>query len=136
MALALVAGLGSACGASSRTVENPFAATGGTSDGPDSGLWGDGSSGPSGMHIGCIDGRRFAVLITVHNRTPGAVTLLGGYGQQVSPDVIDRVAVQVRLAPPPPKGDLFQAGLRSWSGQKSGPVAIPAGRDAWVQSNF
>jgi hypothetical protein len=88
------------------------------------------------MHIGCIDGRRFAVLITVHNRTPGTVTLLGGDGRQVSSDVVDRVAVQVRLAPPPPKGDLLQAGLRSWSGQMSAPAAIPAGRDAWVQSNF
>ena len=55
---------------------------------------------------------------------------------QVSPDVIDRFAVQVRLAPPPPKGDLIVSGLRSWSGQKSAPAAIPAGRDAWVQSNF
>jgi hypothetical protein len=50
--------------------------------------------------------------------------------------VIERVAVQVRLAPLPPKGDLAVIGLRSWIGRNSSPVAIPAGRDGWVQSNF
>jgi hypothetical protein len=88
------------------------------------------------MHIGCIDGRRLAVLVTVHNRMRREVTLLGGDGRQVSPEVIDRVAVQVRLAPPPPKGDLLQIGLRPWSGRPSAPAAIPADRDAWVQLNF
>lgn len=88
------------------------------------------------MHIGCVDGRRLAVLVTVHNRTRREVTLLGGDGREVSSKVIDRVAVQVRLAPPPPKGDLLQVGLRSWSGRPSAPAAIPAGRDAWVQLNF
>ena len=114
----------------------PFAAGDGISSGPTSGLWGDGGSGPMGMHVGCIDGRRFAVLITVHNRTKHAITLLGGGGAQRSPGVIKRVAVQVRLAPPPPDGGLFQPGLRSWIGRNSSSVAIPARRDAWVQSNF
>jgi len=88
------------------------------------------------MHIGCIKGRRFAVLVTVQNATKRTVTLLGGGGPQASRDVFQRVAVQVRLAPSPNEGGLFQPGLRSWIGRNSPPVAIPAGRDAWVQSNF
>ena len=124
------------CGAGAQAVKRPFVARGGVSSGPSSGLWGDGSSGPSGEHIGCIRGRKFAVLITVHNRLKRTITLLGGGGPQPFGDVIERVAVQVRLAPPPPKGDMAVAGLRSWIGRNSSPVAIPAGRDGWVQSNF
>lgn len=134
--LGLVACLASACGTSSHAIGRPFAALGGTSSGPNSGLWGDGSSGPTGMHIGCIDGRRLAVLITVRNRTTRGVTLVSGTGQQPASDVIDLVAVQVLLAPPPPKGDLFQSSLRSWSGQSAAPIAIPTHRAAWVQLNF
>lgn len=136
VALALVVIVGSGCGASTQTIAAPFAAGGGTSSGPGSGLWGDGSSGPTGMHLGCIDGRRFAVLITVHNRTRRTISLLGGGGPQRSPDVIKRVAVQVRLAPPPPEGDVAVSGLRPWNSRNSAPATIPAGRDAWVQSNF
>ncbi len=126
----------SGCGGGAKTVQRPFVGGGGVSSGPGSGLWGDGSSGPSGEHIGCIRGRRYAILITVHNRTKRTITLLGAGGPQPLPEVIERVAVQVRLAPPPPKGDLAVTGLRSWSGQNSSPVAIPPGRDGWVQSNF
>jgi hypothetical protein len=50
--------------------------------------------------------------------------------------VIERVAVQVRLAPPPPKGDFMVVGLRAWNRRKSSPVAIPPDRDGWVQLNF
>jgi hypothetical protein len=124
------------CGASSQSVKDPFAASKGEEGGPGSGLWGDGSSGPRGMQIGCIDGRRLAVLITVHNRTKTAITLLGAGGPQSFPRVIERVAVQVRLAPPPPKGDLAVIGLRTWRPSASVPVSIPPARDAWVQSNF
>jgi hypothetical protein len=88
------------------------------------------------MQIGCIDGRQLAVLITVHNRTSHTVTLLSGGGPQRASRVIDRVAAQVRLAPPPPRGDVAVSGLRSWSRHDSGPASIPAGRDAWVQSDF
>jgi hypothetical protein len=49
-------------------VKRPFVARSGAESGPSSGLWGDGSSEPGGLHTGCIRGRRFAVLITVHNR--------------------------------------------------------------------
>lgn len=128
----LVAG----CGGTRPISQAPFIAEGGTSSGPESGLWGDGTSGPSGMHVGCIDGRRFAVVITVHNRMKRAVTLLRAGGAEVAPTVIKRVAVQLRLAPPPPTGDRFVAGLRGWNGKMSPSAAIPAGRDAWVQSNF
>jgi len=136
IATALVVAVPAACGASAQPVQRPFVPRGGVASGPSSGLWGDGSSGQSGEHVGCIRGRKFAVLLTVHNRTKRTITLLGGGGAQPLRDVIERVAVQVLLAPPPPKGDLFRPGLRSWNGRDSSPVAIPAGRDGWVQSNF
>jgi len=101
----------SACGAQTPTVKRPFAVDGSVEDGPGSGLWGDGSSGPGGMHVGCIRERRFAVLITVRNRTHRKVTLLGADGPQAQPAVIERVAVQVRLAPPTPKGDAQSSGF-------------------------
>jgi hypothetical protein len=126
----------SGCGGGAQAVKRPFSPGGSLESGPSSGLWGDGSSGPSGMHTGCIRGRRFAVLITVHNRSKRTITLLGAGGPQPFRDVIERVAAQVRLAPPPPKGDLMMVGLRSWSGRDSSPVAIPPERDGWVQSNF
>jgi len=120
------------CGAGAR----PFTAEGGVSAGPGSRLWGDGSSGPDGMEIGCIPGRRFAVVITVRNRTKRTVTLLGADGPPPLPGVIDRAAVQVHLAPPPPKGDLVVIGLRGWSRRHAEPIAVPPGRSGWVQSNF
>ena len=114
----------------------PFVPDAGVASGPGSGLWGDGGSGPAGLRIGCIDGRRLAVLVTVRNRSAHAVTLLAAGGPQPSLDVIDRVAVQVRLAPPPPSGDLADPGLRSWSGRPGRAATIPAGRRAWIQANY
>jgi hypothetical protein len=129
--------VGSGCGASTQADGAPLALGGGVAAGPTSGLWGDGSSTPTGMHIGCIRGRRLAVLITVTNRTKRTITLLGGGGPQRLAAVIERVAVQVRLASPPPNGDAVgDPGLRSWSARNTTPVPIPAGRSAWVQSNF
>jgi len=87
------------------------------------------------MNIGCIRGRHFAVLITVQNRTKRTVTLLGAETRGLPP-VIEPVAVQVSLAPPPSKGDVFVPGLRSWNPHDSSSVAIPAGREGWVQLNF
>jgi hypothetical protein len=134
------AGIGvalSGCGAGNEAVTNPFTPMPGVEDGPGSGLWGDGSSGPTGMHIGCIRGRRFSVLITVHNYTKRSITLIGLAGTQRFPRVIERIAVQVSLAPIAPKGNAPPVpGLRSWNGRDSSPVAIPARRDGWVQSNF
>ena len=74
------------CGAGTEHVKSPFVADGGVESGPGSGLWGDGSSGPRGMHIGCIRGRRFAVLITVHNHTRQTITLLGAVATQSLPE--------------------------------------------------
>jgi hypothetical protein len=135
--LAAIVPAAGACGGSHHAtpVTAPFVARAGVSSGPGSGLWGDGSSGPSGMRIGCIRGRRFAVLITIHNRSERTIMLIGA-GRRGFAGVIERVAVQVRLAPPPPKGDIAVTGLRSWSGRNSTPATIPARRDAWVQSNF
>jgi hypothetical protein len=62
----------SGCGAGGR----PFAAADGVEAGPTSGLWGDGTAGPDGMEIGCISGRRLALVITVENRTKRTITLL------------------------------------------------------------
>src|SRR5712692_8836318 len=78
LAIAFIVAVGSGCGAETHPVTRPFAARNGVESGPSSGLWGDGSAGPSGMQIGCIRGRRFAVLITVHNRSKRTITLLGG----------------------------------------------------------
>ena len=123
-------------GAGTSLVKDPFAATRGVESGPGSRSWGDTYSGPQGNHVGCIPRRRLAVLIAVHNRTKRTIMLLGGGGPQLFPRVIERVAVQVRLAPPPPKGSIIVTGLRLWNPRDSSRVAIPPGRDAWVQSNF
>jgi hypothetical protein len=88
------------------------------------------------MEIGCIPGRRLALVVSVQNRTKRTVTLLGADGSSSLPGVVDRPAVQVRPAPPPPKGDIFLSGLRRWSRRNPEPVAIPPGRSAWVQSNL
>src|SRR5437763_6632220 len=120
------------CGAGAR----PFAAEGGVSAGPGSRLWGDRSSGPDGMEIGCIPGRRFAVVITVRNRTKRTIMLLGADGPSPLPGVIDRAAVQVRLAPPPPKGDPVVIGLRGWSRRQAELVAVPSSRSDGVQTSL
>lgn len=98
--------------------------------------WGDGSSGPSGIHLGCISGRRYTLYVRVHNRTNKTVTVLSADGRQARPQVMARVAMQVWLAPPPPTGDKLVVDPHGWTATRSAPVAIPPGRDAWVQSNF
>jgi hypothetical protein len=135
LAAALTVTVASGCNAGAKAVKSPFVAGAGVESGPGSGLWGDGSSGPDGMEIGCIRGRHFAVLITVRNRTKGTVTLLGAATQPL-PLVIEPVAVQVSLAPPPSDGRAFVSGLRSWNTHDSSSVAIPAGREGLVQLNF
>lgn len=127
---------GAGCGGGRGIPRAAFIAEGGTSSGPESRAWGDGISGPSGLHVGCIDGRRFAVVITVHNRTNETIKLLAAGGPEEAPTRIKRMAVQVRLAPPPPTGDRAVIGLRGWNAHDSGAAEIPAHRDAWIQSNF
>jgi hypothetical protein len=133
---AVLALCGAGCGETSHLVSQPFVANGGTEGPLSSGLWGDTSSGPDGMHLGCISGRHAALAITLRNRSSTAVTLTGAHGSEPAPLIIRRVAVQFRLAPPPPTGDFFVSNLRRWSASAPRPVTIPPGRDAVVQSNF
>jgi hypothetical protein len=114
----------------------PFSAPGGSESGPGSGLWGDTSSGPTGDHIGCLPGRHYTLVVTLRNRSKSTVTITDLGGPQPAPRIIRRVAVQLRLAPPPPNGDLAVSNLRRWSASPTVPVAIPPGRSAVVQSNF
>jgi hypothetical protein len=137
VATALAVTVVTGCGGGADPVKKPFTARPGVASGPSSGAWGDGSSGPDGMQIGCIEGRQLAVLVTIHNHTKRGVELVGGGGPEPFPNIIKRVAVQVRLAPPPSTGrGRMVIGLRSWNPHDSPPVEIPAGRDGWVQSNF
>ena len=64
------------------------------------------------------------------------MTLTGAALDSSSTSIIRRVAVQFRLAPPPPTGDVVVVGLRAWSRSGARPTTIPPGRKAWVQSNF
>jgi hypothetical protein len=124
----------SGCSSGTQAVTRPFVAGGGIESGPTSGLWGDGSAGPSGMEIGCIRGRHLAVLLTVQNQAKRTVTLLGAETQRL-PRVIESVAAQVSLAPPPTPR-FAVPGLQPWSTHDSPSVAIPPGREGWVQLNF
>jgi hypothetical protein len=135
-ATVLATALSGCAGDGTSSFKQPFNSAGGVENGPSSSVWGDTASGPQGSSIGCIRGRRFAVLITVHNQTRKTIALLGAAGAQSFRDVIERVAVQVRLAPPGPTGGFVVTGLKSWNPRSSPPVLIPPGRDAWVQSNY
>ena len=120
--------------AASGHLSRPFVPVGGFAAGL-SGV-GDGPSTPTGDHLRCRPGRRYAQLVTLRNRSGAPVTLTGATLDSVSVPVIRRVAVQFRLAPPPTTGDHTVVGLRSWSASKTVAIVIPSGRAAWVQSNF
>jgi hypothetical protein len=111
-----------AASGSSHGTKQLFIASGGIESGPGSGLWGDMSSGPDGMQLGCVAGRHYAFVFTIRNRSNAAVILKSAHGSDPAPGIIRRVAVQFRLAPPPPTGDVFVSNLRRWS-------AAPADRD-------
>lgn len=134
---ALLASSFAGCGGKSEAVVHPLVASAGVEAGPSSRLWGDGACTPTGMHLGCIRRRHFALVVTLRNpRNP--VTLVRARADQPWAEIgiIPRVAVQFRLAPPPPTGDLLVVGLRRWSRSTPTPVMIPPGRSAWVQANF
>jgi hypothetical protein len=160
-ASALVAGLaltGAACGASMRKAAGraltrqqlvsltvpgvhagpgPFVPTGTLEGGSTSGHWGDGSSARTGTVLGCLSRRHYSFAITVRNRSRRVVTLTGARGPDPLPRVLDRVAMQVRHAPPPPAGEGLQRPLiQRWSAAPARPVRIRPGRSAVVQSNF
>lgn len=134
--IAVVALSVAGCGEASHHVSQPFVSNGGIEGGLGSGLWGDTSSGPSGMQLGCIPERHFEFAITLRNRSTTAVTLTNAHVSEPAPRIIRRVAVQFRLAPPPPQGDIEISNLRRWSASPPTPVTIPPGRSAVVQSNF
>jgi len=134
--IAVLALFGAGCGEASHSVSRPFVSNGGIEGGLGSGLWGDASSGPDGDHLGCIPGRHYAQAITLRNRSTTAVTLTDARGSEPAPRIIRRVAVQFRLAPQPPRGDLMVINLRRWSAAPPAPVTIPPGRSGAVQSNF
>jgi hypothetical protein len=136
LALLLVAGSLVGCGAQTIVAGDAFAPGGGVTAGLSSGDWGNGGSGPSGMQLGCIDGRRFALYVTARNRTKNVVTVIDGGGDQPFAKIMARVAVQIRLAPPPPGGDLLVSGLSAWSREPATPAEIPPGRDVGIQSNY
>jgi hypothetical protein len=97
--------------------------------GPDTSAWGDTDS-----TYGCIDGRRFAVAFVIRNRSKHTATLLGSPAVEFDRSIA-RVAVQFAPQPPtdghsPPMND------PQWSRHASAPLAVPAGRDAWVQSSL
>lgn len=137
LAAAAIVLLGAAgCGSSSDGFKQRFAVNGGIEAGPGSGLWGDTSSGPDGMHVGCVAGRHYAFAFTIRNRSNAAVILQSAQGSDPAPGIIRRVAVQFRLAPPPTTGSRFVSNLRRWSSAPATPVTIASRRSAAVQSNF
>jgi hypothetical protein len=134
VAALVVAGAAPAARATHRPVMWPFGRPTAVAEG-ESGR-GDGPSTPTGIHLACRPGRRFALTQTIPNRSGIAVTLTGAVLDPPPVQVVRRIAVQFRLAPPPPKGDLVVIGLRRWNPSAARPVTIPPGRSAWVQSNF
>jgi hypothetical protein len=135
-AVVLVAGSLVGCGGRTVVAGVAFSPSGGVTAGLSSGLWGDGVSGPSGMQLGCVTGRRFSVYVTAHNRTRRTVTVLGGGSDEPFAKVMARVGVQVRLAPLPPNGDIFVTAMEAWSREPATPTAIPPGRDVGIQSDY
>jgi hypothetical protein len=115
----------------------PFVPNGELWGGSTSGHWGDGGTARTGALLGCFSGRHYSFAITVRNRSGAAVTLTAAGGPDPLPHVIDRVAMQVRHAPPPPMGEGLQVPLlKHWSAAHAAPVRIRPGRSAVVQSNF
>ncbi len=121
----------------------PFVLSGGFAGGAGSGLWGDGSSGPDGSTVGCIEGRHYSQAFGIENRSHAPVTLTGARGADPAPTIVDRTAFQFRLNPPqPPQRQVNNWGggiglvYRGWSGAPTRPLTVPPGRIATVQSNF
>jgi hypothetical protein len=148
-ACALVAGLaltGVAWGASKQTATGtanvhagpgPFVPDGAFQGGATSGHLGDGGTARTGTLLGCFSGRHYSFAITVRNRSRRTVTLTGASGPDPLPRLIERVAMQVRRAPPPPIGEaLARPLIKKWSAAPAKPVKIRPGHRAVVQSNF
>lgn len=139
---ALVAGLavaGAAWGASDPAVNagrGPFIPNGDLYGGSGSGMWGDRSSARYGDELGCLSRRHYSFTITLRNRSKHVVTLTDVRGPNPLPQVVARVAVQFRHAPPPPTGDMPVVLLRHWSAAPPRPLTVRPGKSAVVQTNF
>ena len=137
---ALVAGLaltGVAAVPGVHAGRGPFVPDGAFQGGASNGHLGDRSSRRAGNVLGCLSQRHYSFAITVRNRSGRAVTLTGASGPDPRPSVLDRVAMQVRHAPPPPVGEgLAPPLIKHWSAAPERPVTIRPGRSAVVQSNF
>ncbi len=115
----------------------PFVPTGTLNSGSTSGHWGDGGTARTGALLGCFSGRHYSFAVTVRNRSGKAVTLTDASGPDPLPRVLDRVAMQVRRAPPPPIGEgLARPLIKHWNAAPARPVTIRPGHSAVVQSNF
>jgi hypothetical protein len=120
-----------------RAGRGPFVLDGTFQGGASSGFWGDRSSARSGDELGCGSRRHYSFAVIVRNRSGTAVTLTGASGPNPRPNVVARVAMQVRHAPPPPVGEgLAQPLIKHWSAAPARPVTIKPGHSAVVQSNF
>jgi len=85
--------------------------------------------------LGCLSRRHYSLAVVVKNRSGRAVTVTGARGPDPMPRVLDRVAMQVRVAPhPTPR--IPAPLIKRWSAAPMTAVTIPAGRSAIVQSNF
>ena len=141
MASALVLGLALAIAAVAqpgvRAGGGPFVPNGTLEGGSTSGFWGDRSSARTGDVLGCLSRRHYSFAITVRNTSRKPVTVTGAGGPDPLPQVLARVAMQVRQMPPPQPGDAPQIPLiEHWSAAPAEPVTIRPGRTAIVQSNF
>jgi hypothetical protein len=125
-------------GPENRIGPGPFRLGGGWVGGAGNGLWGDGSTGPQGTILGCLDHRRYSDAVGLKNKTKAPVTLTAAIGPNPAPGIIDRVAVQLRLSPPYHPTEVAPVDLvyRRWSAAPTGPVTIPPGRIVTVQRNY
>ena len=122
----------------------PFVLSGGFVGGGESGLFGDGGTGPKGTSLGCINHRHYSEAFGIQNRSHAAVTLVGANGANPSPEIIDLVAIQLRLSPPLRRpstitnggGDGMDLVYGHWSAAPTGAVTLPPGRIVTVQSNY
>lgn len=120
----------------------PFVLNGGFSSGGESGLSGDGASGPKGTSLGCINHRHYSQAFGIENRSHLPVTLIGAEGANPAPKIIDLVALQLRLSPPQRQptttsfGDSMDLVAHPWSAAPTRAITLPPGRIATVRSNY
>jgi hypothetical protein len=125
-------------GSGLRSGRGPFGLTGTLQSGSTSGQLGDAASARTGQVLGCLSRRHYSFGVTVRNRSRKAVRVTGASGPDPMPQVLERVAMQVRIARRPTPGAIRLPTLlfKHWSAAPMRAVTIPAGRSAVVQSNF